>query len=55
MYERVVLLRLVVDVPIGGPRELRMRRWAPVMPRGGGGMVVRYWNNMTEAWFEANS
>lgn len=35
MYERVVLLRPVVAVPLGGPREPRMRRWAPVMPRGG--------------------
>ena len=39
IYERVVLQRLVVAVPIGGPR---MRRWAPVMPRGGGGRVGRY-------------
>lgn len=49
MYERVVLLRPVVAVPIGGPREPRMRRWAPVMPHGGGGMVGHYWNDMTEA------
>ena len=32
MYERLVLLRPIVEVPIGGPKELRMRRWAPVMP-----------------------
>ena len=41
-------------MPIGGPREPRMRRWAPVIPRGGGGMVSHYWNNTMEAWFEAN-
>lgn len=54
MYERVVLLRPVVAVPIGGPREPRMRRWASVMPCGGGGMVGRYWNDTMEVWFEAN-
>ena len=32
MYERVVLLRPIVVVPIGGPREPRMRRWATAMP-----------------------
>ena len=54
MYERVVLLRPVVVVPPVGPREPYMRRWALVMPLGDGGMVGRYWNAMTEAWFEAN-
>ena len=54
MYERVVLLRPVVAVPIGGPWEPRMRRWAVVMPRGSGSMVESYWNATTEAWFEAN-
>ena len=49
MYERVVLLRPVVVVPIKGPREPRMRRWALVMPQGGGGMVENYWNAMIEA------
>ena len=54
MYERVMLLRPVVAVPIGGLREPRLRRWALVMPRGGGGRVGRYWNDTTEAWFKAN-
>ena len=54
MYERVVLLRPIVAVPIGGSQEPRMRRGAPVMPRGSGGMVGCYWNDTTEAWFEAN-
>ena len=54
MYERVMLLRPVVAVPIGGPRDPHMRRWAPVMPRGSGAMVGHYWNNVMEAWFEAN-
>ena len=49
MYERVVLLRPVVAVPIGGPREPRMRRWAPVMLRGGGGVVGHYWNEMKQS------
>ena len=49
MYERVVLLRPMVVVPIGGPREPRMRRWAPVMLRGDGGMVGSYWNATKEA------
>ena len=54
MYERVVLLRPVVAVPHGGPREPHMSRWALVMPRGGGCMVGRYWNATTEAWFKVN-
>ena len=54
MYERVVLLRPVMAVPIGGTREPRMRRWAPMMRCDGGGMVGRYWNDTMEAWFEAN-
>ena len=49
MYERVVLLRLVVAMPIGGAREPRMSRWAPVMPWGGDGMVGSYWNATIEA------
>ena len=49
MYERVMLMRPVVPVPIWGPREPCMRRWASVMPRGGGGRVGRYWNHATEA------
>ena len=49
MYERVVLLRPVVEVPPRGPWELCMRRWAPVMSRGSAGMVGRYWNTMIEA------
>lgn len=51
MYERVVLVRPVVPVPIGGLRELRMKRWAPMMPCGGGGKVGCYWNDTMEAWF----
>ena len=54
MYERVVLLWPVVVMPIGEPWELGMRRWAPVMLQGGGGMVGRSWNATTKAWFEAN-
>ena len=54
MYERVMLLRPMVVVPIGGPTEPRIRRWALVMPPGDGGMVGRYWNDTTEAKFEAN-
>ena len=49
-----MLLRPVVAVPIGGLWEPRMRRWAPVMPRGDGGVVGHYWNDTIEAWFEAN-
>ena len=54
MYERVFLLRPVVAMPPGGPWEPCMRRWALVMPRGGGGMVGHYKNTMTEAWFDVN-
>ena len=49
MYERVVLLRPMVDVAIAGQWEPRMRRWDPVMPHGSGGMVEHYWNDMTKA------
>lgn len=45
---------MMVVVPAGGPWESHMRRWAPMMPQGGGGRVGRYWNATTEAWFEAN-
>ena len=31
-----------------------MRKWASVMPRGGGGRVGHYWNITIEAWLESN-
>ena len=46
-YDRVVLLRPVVVMLLGGPQEPCMRRWASVMPCGGGGMVGYYWNATT--------
>ena len=54
MYDRAVLLRPIVTVPVGGPREPRMRRWDSMMLRGDGGMVRNYWNTTIEAWFKVN-
>ena len=48
------MLRLAVAVTPGGPPKPHKRRWAPVMPREGGGVVGHYWNAVTKAWFEVN-
>ena len=40
-FEKIPTLRPHVQLPDGGPREPRMRRWGRLLCRGGGGAVGR--------------
>lgn len=54
MYERVVMLCLILELLTGPATDPRIRCWAPVMSRARDGVARRYLNATIEYWLKSN-
>ena len=51
LYERIVVLRLRVTLPLSHPHETRVTRWGDVLVRKGGGVTRASFDDEFQAWW----